>query len=243
MKIYMKGLIESKSLRKLLLIVTFLLILTLTITLIYNYLDNKRKIEFNKEIYRTINFTSNNITEKTLNKYKDNILYIAQDGEDFTIIFKTKETMEQFQKEEAKNFQNTEITITSTQELNENMLNIFQIILYFSYFLLTILIILFSTNYILNIKSNISLYLILGFPKKIVIETLIIFLGLLNIFLNWIVILIGESIYFLLFNSFFAFKNYIISFYIIITAILFLNVIAYIIFKNKNYLHDINNEL
>ena len=151
--------------------------------------------------------------------------------------------MEQFQKEEAKNFQNTEITITSTQELNENMLNIFQIILYFSYFLLTILIILFSTNYILNIKSNISLYLILGFPKKIVIETLIIFLGLLNIFLNWIVILIGESIYFLLFNSFFAFKNYIISFYIIITAILFLNVIAYIIFKNKNYLHDINNEL
>ena len=48
MKIYMKGLIESKSLRKLLLIVTFLLILTLTITLIYNYLDNKRKIEFNK---------------------------------------------------------------------------------------------------------------------------------------------------------------------------------------------------
>ncbi len=243
MKIYMKGLIESKSLRKLLLIVTFLFILILTITLIYNYLDNKRKIEFNKEIYRTINFTSNNITEKTLNKYKDNILYIEQDGEDFTIIFKTKETMEQFQKEEAKNFQNTEITITSTQELNENMLNIFQIILYFSYFLLTILIILFSTNYILNIKSNISLYLILGFPKKIVIETLIIFLGLLNIFLNWIVILIGESIYFLLFNSFFAFKNYIISFYIIITAILFLNVIAYIIFKNKNYLHDINNEL
>lgn len=203
MKMILKGLLNKRKLFSNIVIITLLLLALSTMIIINNYQKYIKDEEYSKEKYRTIvigEFTDTNF----LDSYSDNIDNISitsslnvetnTETKEATLIFKTKDAMEEFI-EDCKDFKTLEIT--SITESN-TMFIIFEIISIVIVSAIFILILLLSIDYFRTLKKDISLFKVLGFNKNKILLLLTVLFSSIYMLLYLICYCLSYIIYYLL---------------------------------------------
>ncbi len=232
MIVFLKGLIDTKYLFKNIIIIILGLLLAIIMNITYNNIANKKDIQSNQQIYRTVLFKANTDIEQIINNNTDIIESCdISDEEYITITFKNVDYIDDFIEKYDEYFEEIERNILSASDKSFGNLSMTLLFLvnYIIIFLVIIFIIIMNINYLIHIEKDISLYSILGLPRWLC------YLSIL--FLTSIICLIIDGLFFLsvtLIDNYFYCK---VNDYLLLIPIvsLMLSVIVYSIYSKKKF--------
>jgi len=235
MQIFLKGLTNKTILKKSIVIV---LIIQISIVILYSinaYYSKKEYENTNSLDKRTLTFEIEDVADVDLSKEKNIIEYSTIDDE-YTAIFNTRKSLEEFISKYQGKISYTDLKVSTVDDFTHNI----SILLKFLIILITIILfglfVVFNLNYLISIKENISLYVILGYKKKKVLYLILLVLTLIYLLLETIIIIICSLI--------FSYYNYNLLLYIMYILTILSNLICFIMsYKmiDTNYLKNINN--
>lgn len=232
---YIKGLIDKKIFTKNLVIVFFsLLLITILITIQKN-LEFKVNQEYEQPQYRTLIFSSKEITEDNIKEYKNSIEEYSIDNQTFTILFNSKKDLDSFKKENESKLASVVESMTIQDNLSVVVSKVLFLIIIVSILIIITLIVIFNYNYFCNILKDIVLYNLLGFSKSKIFFLFSLFIHVIYfLFANLAILLVKVAS--LIFKFSMEFKYYIILFFIVLISFILTYLISYFILKKKNNL-------